>query len=522
LESTDELGELVAVTNSLNASTKGLSIVDRARQRRGWTKTSTARWWQDAHTSRATLRRFWRGERIQQDAFIAICQAVGINDWEAIAQSSKDLDNDLSEVNSPLTTPQVDWDEAPDLENFYGRTQELNQLEQWIVTDRCKLVAIVGIGGIGKTALALALADRIQPEFECLIWRSLAFAPSLFHLLDSLLYAFDQTLEQDIRRGIMQLKHQLQQRRCLLVLDGLDAVVQQKEHFEEYGMLLQLLSQTRHQSCMLLTSREPLPGWEANASNSRLVRCLTLPGLQKTDALTLLQSGGFTGKELGLSALIRLYSGNPLALKAIAPLIQSIFNGNVAAFLNQNTLVLGDLLQALLKQQFDRLSDSEREIVYWLAIWQEPVSLCRLQTHLLPAPDPSVVLAGIAALEKRSLIEKRFSEGELSLTLPPVVMKVVTDELVEQALGEISQVIQSNDIRHFQVLRTHWLLRPGTDDIAGDRILNQLREKLWHKYGTSLSQVLHPILPHLQEQPPLVVGYISCNLMAILKQLGDF
>ncbi|HEY9727619.1 MAG TPA: NB-ARC domain-containing protein [Chroococcales cyanobacterium] len=519
MESTDELGELVAVTNSLNASTKGLSIVDRARQRRGWTKTSTARWWQDAHTSRATLRRFWRGERIQQDAFIAICQAVGINDWEAIAESPENLNVDLPELNSPLATSQVDWDEAPDLENFYGRTQELNQLEQWIVADPCKLVAIVGMGGIGKTALALALADRIQPEFEWLIWRSLAFAPSLFHLLDSLLYAFDQTVEQDIRRGIMQLKHQLQQRRCLLVLDGLDAVLQEKEQLEEYGMFLQTLSQTRHQSCMLLTSREPLPGWEANASNSRSVRCLTLPGLQKADALKLLQTGGFTGKELGLSALIRLYSGNPLALKAIAPLIQSIFKGNVAAFLNQNTLVLGDRLQAVLKQQFDRLSDSEREIVYWLAIWQEPVSLCRLQTHLLPVPDPSVVLAGIVALEKRSLIEKRFSEGELSLTLPPVVMKVVTDELVEQALGEISQVIQSNDICQFQVLRTHWLLRPGTDDIAGDRILSQLREKLWHKYGTSLPQVLRQILPLLQEQPPLVVGYISCNLMALLKQL---
>ncbi|MBD0344713.1 MAG: hypothetical protein ICV63_07740 [Coleofasciculus sp. Co-bin14] len=511
------------MTTSLKASTKGLSIVDRARQRLGWTKTSTACWWQDAHTSRATLRRFWRGERIQQDAFIAICEAVGINDWEAIAQPPESLETDLPEYthqnsrfdNSPL----IDLDEAPDLENFLGRTQQLHQLEQWIVSYHCKLVAIVGMGGIGKTALALALADRIQPEFECLIWRSLAFAPSLFHLLDSLLYAFDQTVEQDTRQGIMQLKHQLQQRRCLLVLDGLEAVVQEKEQLEEYGMFLQTLSQTRHQSCMLLTSREPLPGWEANASNSRLVRCVTLPGLQKADALKLLQTGGFTGKELGLSALIRLYSGNPLALKAIAPLIQSIFNGNVAAFLNQNTLVLGDRLQALLKQQFDRLSDSEREIVYWLAIWQEPISLCRLQTHLLPSPDPSVVLTEIAALEQRSLLEKRFSEGEPSLTLPPVVMKVVTDQLVEQALGEIGQVIQSNDIGHFQVLRTHWLRRPGTDELEGDRILTQLREKLWHRYGSSLPQVLHQILPLLKEQSPLVVGYIGSNLIALLKQL---
>ncbi|BAB76108.1 hypothetical protein ACN23B_22120 [Anabaena sp. FACHB-709] len=52
------------MSNSLKASTTGLTIVDKVRKRLGWTKTSTARWWQDAHTSRATLRRFWQGDRL--------------------------------------------------------------------------------------------------------------------------------------------------------------------------------------------------------------------------------------------------------------------------------------------------------------------------------------------------------------------------------------------------------------------------------------------------------------------------
>lgn len=47
---------------SLSASTAGLAIIDKAQLRLGWTKTSTAHWWQDAHTSRATLRRFWQGD----------------------------------------------------------------------------------------------------------------------------------------------------------------------------------------------------------------------------------------------------------------------------------------------------------------------------------------------------------------------------------------------------------------------------------------------------------------------------
>jgi hypothetical protein len=36
------------------------------------------------------------------------------------------------------------------LSSFYGRTQELDTLTQWIVQDQCRLVAILGMGGIRK------------------------------------------------------------------------------------------------------------------------------------------------------------------------------------------------------------------------------------------------------------------------------------------------------------------------------------------------------------------------------------
>lgn len=234
--------------------------------------------------------------------------------------------------------------------------------------------------------------------------------------------------------------------------------------------------------------------------------------MPKKEAVELLQSRGFTGKELGLSALIQLYRGNPLALKLVTPLIQSVFGGNIAAFLSQNTLIVGDRLRVILKQQFKQLSGLEQDILYWLAIWQEPVSFSRLQTHLLISVDPGMVLEGIVGLERRSLLEKWISDYEPSFTLQPLVMKVVIDELVEQTAQEIHQVVQSHDIRHFQILRTHWLLRPGTDDIAGDRILTQLGKKLWRFYGVTLPEILNQILLLLKGQSPLAMGYIGSNL----------
>jgi NB-ARC domain len=482
------------MSNSLRASTAGLEIVEKARLRLGWTKTSTARWWQDAHTSRATLRRFWQGDRIQREIFIAICETVGIANWEAIA-SGVDL-----EMVADISTPYLDWNQAPDVEGFYGRNQELTQLEQWIFAG-CKLVMIVGMAGIGKTALTLALIDRIQSQFKCLIWKSLHSAPSLNSLIDSLLTNFESSAD---------LIYHLQQRRCLVILDGLDA------DLPSYNQFIQKISRDRHQSCIIITGRES-PQMEID---SNTVRCLYLKGLPKADAVQLWRSRGFTGKELGLSALIQLYRGNPLALKLVTPLIQSVFGGNVGAFLTQNTLVIGDRLRVILKQQFEQLGDLEQDILYWLAIWQEPVCFSRLQTHLLISIDPAMVLEAIVALERRSLLEKWIATEEISFSLQPLVMKIVTDELVEHAAQEIQQVVQSHDLRHFKILRTHWLLRPGTDDIAGDRILHQLRENLWRLYGATLPQTLEQIFLLLKNQSPLAIGYIACNLATILKQLS--
>ncbi|MGK7925724.1 MAG: AAA-like domain-containing protein [Spirulina sp.] len=87
------------MSETLKASSRGLAIIEQAIQRRGWTKTNTPAFWMAAYTSQGTLRRFWRKIPIQKATFIAICQAVEIADWEAIADlddtEREDLPNDI-------------------------------------------------------------------------------------------------------------------------------------------------------------------------------------------------------------------------------------------------------------------------------------------------------------------------------------------------------------------------------------------------------------------------------------------
>jgi WD40 repeat protein len=515
------------MVNSLRASTQGLELVDQLRKQKGWTKYSAA-WYETALTSEATLRRFWRRVPIQAETFIQICQAVGVNELD-VAQSEE------------LTaTKWQDWGEAPDVPLFFGRTEELATLEQWILKDRCRLVALLGMGGIGKTQLSvklgrggigktdlsLELAKGIQDEFDYLIWRSLLNAPPVADILTDLIKLLSNQKETDLPdtldAQISRLLQYFRDSRCLLILDNAESILrggeragQYREGYQGYGELLRRVGEVPHQSCLLLTSREKPQEIALLEGKAKPVRALNLKGLNELDGQKIFNEiGTFWGSDLEWKEVVEFYNGNPLALELAARHIEEVFFGDLSEFLKEGKPVFGDLRE-LLDWHFNRLSDREKEIMYWLAINREPLSLFQLREDILSPLAKEQIPSTLQSLQRLLPLERTGT----AFGLQPVLLEDMTERLIEQACEEIT-------MKNVELLNSHSLLEALAKDYVRESqsrlILKPIQDRLIAILGNqrSVEAQLIEIISILRENFPQRPGYIAGNVLNLLRQLN--
>ncbi len=418
----------------------------------------------------------------------------------------------------------IDWGEAPESEQFYGREKELVKLKQWLLDDHCRLVAILGMGGMGKTSLAATMVDQVQEHYDCVFWRSLHNAPLLESILQECIqFVSDQQrtiLPAELDRQITLLIEYLRTRRCLLVLDNVESILQgrsqvshYREGYEGYGRLLQRIGESRHQSCLLVTSREKPQEVALLEGEAAATRSYHLVGLPPADGREILNDKGLQGTEHTWEALITHYGGNPLALKLVGQVIREVFGGSITTFLKDGEVFFRDI-RDVLEQQVERLSALEEEIIYWLAIEREAISLDDLQDNIVHSVSKGELQEALRSLRRRHLIEA----SATGFTIHPVIMEYLTNRFVDRVCEELKAETLVLFERHAVLLaQAKDYLRESQHRL----ILQPLVQRLLTLFGKeALEQRLKRLLAILRERHDDRPSYAAGNVLNLLIQLG--
>lgn len=247
-------------------------------------------------------------------------------------------------------SPAAQWYLPSPFTPFFGRESELALLDQHLKEPQIRLVTIIGVGGVGKTRLALQSAERHQQLFR----DGIGVVPlTPVHSREELVFAIAEGLGQTFVSGgepETQLFHLLSARELLLVLDNFEHLL------AERALLLELLHRTPRLK-LLVTSREPLhlqaeqvlrlEGLEVVAEERGEVASSAVR-LFVERARRLQASFSLSAPPLGsIVEICRLVEGNPLGIELAAAWAASSSCEEIAQAIRCNLDVLATTMHDL-------------------------------------------------------------------------------------------------------------------------------------------------------------------------------
>jgi predicted ATPase/DNA-binding SARP family transcriptional activator len=323
--------------------------------------------------------------------------------------------------------------------SFVGREAELDQIGELIADPACRLVTLVGPGGIGKTRLSLQAAVRALrsfPDGTCFVPLGPVTGPEPLTLAvgNALQFKLHSPWATRMELSDQLLFDYLSDRSMLLVLDSFEHLI------EEVGWVSQLLAHAPGIN-LLVTSRERLDlqgEWVLHVQGLDLPDAA--PDIQESSsALELFEERArqanpdlqLTGSELEAAVRIcHLVEGMPLAIEMAAAWASMLFCGEIVAEVERSLDFLATSLRdvpqrhrslrAVFDHSWELLTEKQRELFCKLSVF---CGGFELQAALEVA---GASLAHLLALIDRSLL-RRDSSGRFDMH--PLLHQYATEQL---------------------------------------------------------------------------------------------
>jgi hypothetical protein len=379
---------------------------------------------------------------------------------------------------------------------FVGREAELDALRAWWDSRAGGVIALLGLGGAGKTAIACRFVDEVtrldqtlRPE-GLFVW-SFYQEPDVGQFLEQAhRYLSGDAGTRPMARGaglLHLLRDSLQSRgRCLLVLDGLERVQgEESSHGGRFGQiedpllrgLLIRIAEGIGAATALVTSRFPLT--DLDSLKPRGYRDLEIKGLSDPAALSLLRHHGVQGDDQTLARLVEAYGAHALTLDHLGSLIGHFLDGDPrrapetvdlsAPGQDRQALRLARLLQAY----ETHLPPAELALLGRLCLLQRSITVEQIQHLFLCTPAPR----GSTARELESTIQRmpmpEFLAEGFAGALGASVREIVIDALSQSAIAGPEEAFRQSITQ--TVAELHKQPEPSLEDEI---------EELSHCYGS--------------------------------------
>jgi predicted ATPase len=379
-------------------------------------------------------------------------------------------------AEEPVVAPEARHNLPVQTTPFLGREEELARLEELLTQPAVRLITIVGPGGIGKTRLSLAAAERARRFRDGVTFVPLAPLESAANIVSAIAEAVDFRFfgELDPWR---QLLNYLAPKGMLLVLDNF-------EHLLDGGadLVAELLAEAPGVK-LLTTSRERL-----HLTGEAVYRIAGLPypegelpmGRELSQygavALLLQQAGLMRPGEapdeaelVDMAHICRLVQGMPLAIILAAGWLEALSFKEIADEIASNLDILESenrdmpsrqrSVRAAFAYSWDQLSQDERAVFMKLSVFRGGFSR-----------RAAGEVAGARLRALRALVEK-------SLLVASRSERYEVHELLRQYAAE--KLDESGEQEHIQTAHSIYYLRALgelEEDIKGGRQVEAIAE----------------------------------------------